>query len=67
MWLSSKRNCRTGARNSIRAGDEVKIDTGDNEVGPAVTISRIEYLPKNVVRIVTTKGETIECLLKEIL
>ena len=53
-------------KHNLHAGDEVVIDGGDNHLPPSVIIAQIEYLPDDAVRIVTTEGETIQCLLKEI-
>jgi len=53
-------------RRGLHNGDEVCIDTGDNELPPTVTIQTIKYLPGDLVKIRTTEGEDLECLLKEI-
>lgn len=51
----------------LHPGDEIVVDTGDNELPPSIIIGSIEYLTENAVRIVTKEGERIDCLLKEIL
>lgn len=53
-------------KHDLHSGDEVTIDSGDNELPPSVIISSIEYLPGNVVRILTIDGEKIECFIKDL-
>lgn len=60
------KNSKNAWKYKLHNGDEVTIDTGDNELPPSVIILEIEYLPKDVVRIMTTQGERIECLIKDI-
>jgi hypothetical protein len=53
-------------RMSLDTGDEITIDTGDNELPPSIIILTIEYLPGETVRIIDTDGNRHECLLNEI-
>ncbi len=63
MNKNSKRRWRL----NLHSGDEVTIDSGQNEsTWPSVIIESIEYLPYDTVRILTKDGERIECALKKI-
>lgn len=53
-------------RRRLHSGDEVIIDTGDNELPPSIIISQIQYFPDDGVEIVTAHGEKINCLLSQI-
>jgi len=59
-----------GWKYSLQPGDEVHIDTGDNELGPSVIIQSILYIfgddDTEVVQIISKEGEKIECLVSEI-
>jgi hypothetical protein len=50
----------------LHPGDEIVIDTGDNELPTSIIISQIEYLFGETVRIIDNKGKHHECLLAEI-
>jgi hypothetical protein len=52
-------------RYSLHNGDEIRIDTGDNEVPPTIIIQSIEYFG-DTARIVDKDGEWHECLVSEI-
>jgi hypothetical protein len=52
-------------RYSLHNGDEIRIDTGDNELPPTIIIQSIEYFG-DTVRIVDKDGEWHECLISEI-
>ena len=56
-------------RYNIQPGDEIRIDTGDNEIGPSIIVLEIEYPESSPdsARITTDEGERIECLIEEIL
>jgi len=54
-----------GWKYGLDSGDEVQIDTGDNELGPSVIIATIEYHDDSVT-IVTNEGKRIDCLVSEI-
>jgi hypothetical protein len=51
---------------NLHAGDEIAYEHEPKEV-KFVFISSIEYLPENVVRILTKDGERIECNVNQIL
>lgn len=50
----------------LHEGDEVIVDMGDNELPPSMIIQTIEYLPSDVVKILTADGDSIECFIKDI-
>lgn len=60
-------------RFNLHNGDEITVDTGDNELPPSVIIQSIQYFKNRpatvagtIARILTQDGEKIECFLKEI-
>ena len=50
----------------LQPGDEIVIDTGDNELPPSIIISEIVYNIDDSVSIIDTEGNRHECLLTEI-
>ncbi len=55
-------------RLSLHSGDEITIDSGDNELPPSIIISEIEFYgdSRKCVKIVDREGNRYECFLHEI-
>ena len=53
-------------KKQLHNGDEITIDSGDNELPPSVIIAEIEYCSNGRVRIVDTDGQKYDCTLNEI-
>lgn len=74
MKIKSKKARKNGDwRFSLHNGDEITVDTGDNEPTPSVIIQSIQYIKNRpatvggtIAKILTQDGEKIECFLKEI-
>ena len=49
----------------LHNGDEIAVDTGNNEHTGTIVIQTIEWIGR-VARILTKDGERIECLAEEI-
>lgn len=62
----AKKIAKNDWRRQLHNGDEIVIDTGDNEKPPSIIIATIEYLPADLARIVSKDGQSYECHLKEI-
>ena len=51
---------------NLHNGDEIVIDTGDNELSSSIIIATIEYLPLEMVRIIDIEGQKHECWIGDI-
>jgi len=52
-------------KRELHSGDEIRISSANNEIGPSIIIQQINYVGE-AVQIMTADGEEIECLIKEI-